>query len=139
MYVCPICKIMPSSHSLQLIEKKGILYYYTCPSKAIFYNDVKGILHHYNGMLSEIPEDKQWVWVFDSVEFGFMHAINTSVAIELAKLITKFSKNLAKIIIINPTIYITMTHKMVLPFLNPKVKNIIEMNYEATCIEDLFV
>lgn len=139
MYVCPICKIMPSSHSLQLIEKKGILYYYTCPSKAIFYNDVKGILHHYNGMLSEIPEDKQWVWVFDSVEFGFMHAINTSVAIELAKLITKFSKNLAKIIIINPTIYITMTHKMVLPFLNPKVKNIIEMNYKATCIEDLFV
>lgn len=139
MYVCPICKIMPSSHSLQVIEKKGVLYYYTCPSKAIFYNDVKGILHHYNGMLSEIPEDKQWVWVFDSVEFGFMHAINTSVAIELAKLITKFSKNLAKIIIINPTMYITVTHKMVLPFLNPKVKNIIEMNYEATCIEDLFV
>jgi hypothetical protein len=130
---------MPSSHSLQVIEKKGVLYYYTCPSKAIFYNDVKGILHHYNGMLSEIPEDKQWVWVFDSVEFGFMHAINTSVAIELAKLITKFSKNLAKIIIINPTMYITVTHKMVLPFLNPKVKNIIEMNYEATCIEDLFV
>jgi hypothetical protein len=139
MYVCPVCKIMPSSHSLQVFEKKGILYYYTCPSKAIFYNDVKGILHHYHGMLSEIPEDKQWVWVFDSVEFGFMHAINTSVAIELAKLITKFSKNLAKIIIINPTMYITMTHKIVLPFLNPKVKNIIEMNNEATCIEDLFV
>ena len=139
MYVCPVCKIMPSSHSLQVVEKKGVLYYYTCPSKAIFYNDVKGILHHYNGMLSEIPEDKQWIWVFDSVEFGFMHAINTSVAIELAKLITKFSKNLTKIIIINPTMYITMTHKIVLPFLNPKVKNIIEMNNEAMCIEDLFV
>jgi hypothetical protein len=131
---------MPSSHSLQKVnEKKGVLYYYTCPSKAIFYNDVKGIIHHYDGMLSEIPQHKQWVWIFDSVEFGFMHAINTSVAIELARLIsTKFSKNLAKIIIINPTMYITMTHKMIMPFID-KLKDLIEINYDAKCIDDIFL
>jgi len=138
MYECPICKIMPSSHSLKVEEKNGILYYYTCPSKAIFYDDVKGIVNHYHGMLSEI-QDKPWVWVFDGVEFGFMHAIQTTVAIEVAKIITKFSKNLKKIIIINPTMYITTTHKIVMPFLSTKVKNIIEINYKATCTEDLFV
>jgi len=139
MYECPICKLMPSSHSLQKVcEKKGILYYYTCPSKAIFYNDVKGIIHHYEGMLSEIPENKRWVWIFDSFEFGFMHATNITVAIELAKLINKFSKNLIKIIIINPTMYITMTHKMIMPFLD-KLKNLVEINYESTCIDDIFL
>ena len=89
-------------------------------------------------MLSEIPENKQWVWIFDSFEFGFMHATNITVAIELAKLINKFSKNLIKIIIINPTMYITMTHKMIMPFLD-KLKNLVEINYESTCIDDIFL
>ena len=130
---------MPSSQSLtKVLEKKGIIYYYTCPSKAILYYDVKGIVNHYDGVLSEIPENKEWVWIFDSAGFSFIHAIQTSVAIELAKLISsKFSKNLKKIIIINPTFYITITHKTLLPFLNTKVKDIIEMNYESTHIEEI--
>lgn len=132
MYECPLCKIMPTSHSLQKIERNGNLYYYTCPSKAVFH-DVKGILHHYHGVLSEIPKDKEWIWIFDGHDFGFMHAMNTSVAIELAKLISTF-KNLTKIIVINPTIYITITHKLVLPFL--KIKELIEINYEM-CLEDI--
>ncbi len=139
MYVCPKCSIMPSSHSLTKITKKGILYYYTCPSKAIMYNDVQGIVDHYDGMLREIPEHKKWVWVFDSIDFGFMHAIQTTVAIEIAKIINKYSKHLTKIIIINPTFYIKMMHTFLLPFLDLKVKDIIEMNYEVTCIEDLFL
>jgi hypothetical protein len=62
-----------------------------------------------------------------------------AVAIELAKLISnKFSKNLKKIIIINPTFYITITHKMIMPFLNNKVKDIIEINSESKCTEELF-
>ena len=95
-YTCPLCKIMPSSHSLtKVLDKKGIIYYYTCPAQAILYYDVNGIINHYNGVLSEIPENKEWVWIFDSLDFGFIHAIQTSVAIELAKLISV--PNLVKI------------------------------------------
>lgn len=140
-YTCPLCKILPSSHSFtKLLERNGIIYYYTCPSQAILYYDVEGIINHYDGVLSEIPEDKEWIWIFDSLGFGFIHAIQTKVAIGLANLISnKFSKNLKKIIIINPTFYITVTHKLIMPFLNNKLRDIIEMNYENKCTEDLFL
>jgi hypothetical protein len=140
-YKCPICELMPSSHSLtKVLEKKGIIYYYTCPSQAILYYDVNGIVNHYDGILSEMPENKEWVWIFDSLDFSIKHAMQTNVAIELAKLISnKFSKNLKKIIIINPTFYITITHKMIMPFLNNKVRDLIEMNYESKCAEEIFL
>jgi hypothetical protein len=140
-YSCPLCKLLPSSHSLtKMMEKKGIIYYYTCPSQAILYYDVTGIVNHYDGVLSEIPENKEWVWIFDSFGFNIKHAMQTNVAIELAKLISnKFSKNLKKIIIINPTFYITITHKLLIPFLNDKVRDIIEINYETTRAEELFL
>ncbi len=140
-YVCQICKLLPSSHSLtKMTEKKGIIYYYTCPSQAILYYDVQGIINHYDGVLSEIPANKEWVWIFDSLDFSIMHAMQTNVAIQLAKLISsKFSKNLKKIIIINPTFYIAITHKMIINFLNNKVKDLIEINYETTRAEDIFL
>ena len=140
-YTCPLCKLVPSSHSLtNVLEKKGIIYYYTCPSQAILYYDVNGIVNHYDGVLSEIPDNKDWVWIFDSLDFGIIHAMQANVAIELAKLIsTKFYKNLKKIIIINPTIYITITHKMIMPFLNNKVRDIIEMNYEKKCMDEIIL
>jgi hypothetical protein len=140
-YICPLCKLLPSSHSLtRLSEKKGVIYYYTCPSQAILYYDVIGIINHYDGILSEMPENKEWVWIFDSLGFSFIHAIQTNVAIELAKLISnKFSKNLKKIIIINPTFYIKATHKMIMPFLNNKVRDIIEINYESTTAKEIIL
>lgn len=140
-YVCPLCELVPSSHSLtKVAEKKGIIYYYTCPSKALLYYDVQGIKNHYDGVLSEISEKKEWVWIFDSLGFKIIHAMQTNVAIELAKLIsTKFSKNLKKIIIINPAFYIEMIHKMLLPFLNDKVRDVIEINNEATSVEELLL
>ena len=140
-YICPVCKILPSSHSLtQVLEKKGIIYYYTCPSQAILYYDVNGIINHYDGVLSEIPENKEWVWIFDSLGFSIKHVMQTRVAIELAKLISsKFSKNLKKIIIINPTFYITITHKMLMPFLNNKIRDIIKINYESKCAEEVIL
>ena len=138
-YICPLCKILPSSHSLtKVLENSEIIYYYTRPSQAILYYDVNGIINHYDGVLSEMSEDKEWVWIFDSLEFSIIHAIQINVAIELAKLISnKFSKNLKKIIIINPTMYIKITHKMITPFLNNKVKDLIEINYEANCAEEI--
>jgi len=138
-YKCPLCELMPSSHSLKkILEKKDIIYYYTCPSQAILYYDVNGIINHYDGVLSEMPENKKWIWIFDSLDFNFIHATQINVAIELAKLISnKFYKNLEKIIIINPTFYITITHKMVIPFLNNKIKDIIEINYELGSVEEI--
>jgi hypothetical protein len=89
-YVCPICALTPSSHSLaKVLEREELICFYTCPSKAILYHDVSGIIHHYNGILSEIPENKEWIWIFDSVKFGLVHTVQTTVAIELAKLITQ--------------------------------------------------
>jgi hypothetical protein len=138
-YVCPLCEVVPSSHSLtNVLETNEIVYYYTCPSKAILYHDVNGIIHHYNGVLSEIPENKEWVWIFDGLNFGFIHVIQTSVAIELAKLITqKFSKNLKKIIVINPTFYVNMIHELLMPFLNKKIKNIIEFRDTSISLEKI--
>ena len=139
-YICPLCSIDPLSHSLsELFEKNDIIYYYTCPSKAKMYFDALGISNHYDGALSEIPENKEWIWVFDSLGFGLIHAMQTKVAIELAKLISnKFSKNLKKIIIINPTFYITAIHKMLMPFLNNKVRDIIEINYKIKRADEIF-
>ncbi len=140
-YVCPLCKLVPSSHSLtKILETKEIIYYYTCPSQATLYYDVTGIINHYDGVLSEIPEDKEWIWIFDSLGFTFTHAMHTTVGIELAKLISnKFSKNLNKIIVINPTFYTTITHKIIMPFLDNKLKDIIEINHEIKRVEDIFL
>ena len=140
-YICPICQLNPFSHSLtNVLETTELIYYYTCPSQAKLYYDVHGIINHYDGVLSEMSENKEWVWIVDSLDFSFRHAIQINVAIELAKLITnKFSKNLKKIIIINPTFYITAIHILIIPFLNDKVKDIIEINYDKKCAEDVFL
>lgn len=138
-YTCPLCSINPQCHSLKkILEKEDTVYYYTCPSQAILYYDVEGIIKHYDGMLGEIPENKKWVWIFDSSDFGLKHFLQTSVAIELAKLISnKFSSQLKKIIIINPTLYISITHKMILPFLSSHVREMIFMNHAAKKCEDV--
>jgi hypothetical protein len=126
MYICPFCQQNPNSHSLKKIDKEGSLYFYTCPSESTLYYDVKSILNHYKGVLSEIPEDKEWIWIFDGKGFTLEHAMQTTVAIELAKLISTF-KNLKKIIIINPTIYIRIPYQIVIPFLNKGLRDSIEI------------
>jgi len=125
-YICPFCQLNPSSHSLKKIEKEDGLYFYTCPSEATLYYDVKSILNHYKGVLSEIPEDKEWIWIFDGKGFTLEHAMQTTVAIELAKLISTF-KNLKKIIIRNPTLFIRIPYQIVMPFLNQTLRDSIEM------------
>ncbi len=139
VYVCPICRINPLSHSLmEVMEKDNTLYYYTCPSKAELYFDATSIINHYDGVLSEIVENKQWVWVFDSNDFGLKHFLEMQVAIKLSKLISsKFSKNLKRIIIINPTFYVSSTYNIIRPFLNEKLKSIIEINYDYKSISDV--
>lgn len=135
-YTCPFCHVVQSCHSLkQVFERSGVLYYYTCPAQARMYYDAPSIIHHYKGVLSEIPETKEWVWIFDSKGFSVDHAMQTTVAIELAQLLSTFT-NLKKIIIINPTFYVKVTYHVVLPFLNT-LKYLVEMNYDATCPEEI--
>ena len=139
VYNCPLCLLDPLSHSLtNFLEKDNTYYFYTCPSKAKLYFDTNSIIHHYNGVLSEIPQDKQWIWVFDGIGFGWKHSLQIDVAIQIAKLIScKFSKNLKKIIIINPSGYISSIYNIVKPFLNNNIISIIEINYEIKSVSDI--
>ena len=49
----------------------------------------------------------------------------------------KLNKNLKKIIVINPTVYIILLHKLVIPFLHNKIRDVIEVNYESKCVEEI--
>jgi hypothetical protein len=138
-YICPLCAVDPLSHSLnEVFLKDNIKYYYTCPSKAKLYYDSKSIINHYEGVLSEIPENMSWIWIFDGTDFNINHFLQMEVGIQLAKLISsKFSKNLEKIIIINPSNYISFTYEIIKPFLNKKVKSIIELNYNFKSFNEI--
>jgi len=140
-YKCPLCSVDPLTHSLtKMFEKNNTLYYYTCPSKAKMYFDTFGIINHYDGILSEIPENKKWIWIFDGTEFGLKHFLQIEVAVELAKLISsKFSEKLEKIIIINPNFYIKSIYNIIYPFLNNKIKSIVELNYEIKSENDTLI
>ena len=141
VYTCPLCLLDPSSHSLtNFLEKENTYYFYTCPAKSTLYFDTISIINHYNGVLSEIPENKKWVWVLDVMGFGLDHFLQIQVATELSKLISsKFSKNLEKIIIINPSGYVSAVYAIVKPFLNDKVKSIIEINHEIKTVDDILM
>ena len=141
VYTCPICLLDPLSHSLtNFLEKDNTYYFYTCPAKSKLYYDTNSIIDHYNGVLSDIPKNKKWIWVLDVMGFGFNHFLQIEVATELSKLISsKFSENLEKILIINPSGYVSAVYNIVKPFLNDKVKSIIEINNEIKSIDDILI
>ena len=140
-YKCHLCLIDPLTHSLtEILNKDNTVYYYTCPAKAKFYFDTNSIINHYNGVLSDIPENKKWIWVLDVLGFGFNHFLQIEVATELSKLISsKFSENLEKIIIINPSGYVSAVYAIVKPFLNNKIKSIIKINHEIKSVNDILI
>jgi hypothetical protein len=131
-YICPLCSINSSSHSLtEIAEIDNVLYYYTCPAKAELYFDKTSILHHYDGVFGEIPINKQWVWIFDGSGFNLNHFLQIEIGIELTKLVSqKFSKNLKSILVINPTFYISSVYNIIYPFLSEKMKSIVQVNYD---------
>jgi hypothetical protein len=70
--------------------------------------------------------NNHWIWFFDADKFTAKHLLEINVGIRLAKLISsKFSHNLVKIIILNPTWHIMIVIKLVTPFLNNHMKSII--------------
>jgi hypothetical protein len=126
-YICLKCLYEPGSHSFHKLKEtsEGVSVFYTCPAKAKYYNDYDGIMAHYDGMLND-NADKPWIWIFDSNGFSLEHAINIKLAKDLALLINnKYSKNLKKIIIVNPTWHINISLKVVLPFLDKRVSDLI--------------
>lgn len=138
-YRCPLCMIDPLNHSLiKITEIDNVIYFYTCPSKAKLYYDISSIISHYDGVLSEIPNDKQWTWIFDSYDFNFIHFVQIGVGIELVKLISKkFSHNIKKIIIINPTFYTSSTYNILYPLFDNKLRSIIEFNKVDTTVSEV--
>jgi hypothetical protein len=138
-YKCPLCEIDPLNHSLtKLKETDKILIFYSCPSQAKLYFDCNGIINHYSGVLREIPENKKWIWIFDSKGFNFNHFIQINVGIELSKLIlNKFSHNLLSIVIINKTNYVSLTHNLLTPFIGEKINKIITFNDNIKTINDI--
>jgi hypothetical protein len=128
--VCPLCKINPKNHSLTFLgEENNILIYYTCPSEALLYFDTQGIIYHYDLVLSQIPDNKEWIWIFDAKNYGMKHMMHPETGIEIAKLISKkYSKNLKSILIKNYSSYVPKIYTIVKPFLNKKIKDIIRFN-----------
>ena len=106
-FVCKICDEFPNSHSFSKIEEReGVSVYYTCPAKAIKYNDSAGIIKHYKDTLDSL-QGSPWKWIFDSRGFGWKHVTQVSLAIELAKLISskKYGESLQEINLLNLNSY----------------------------------
>jgi hypothetical protein len=127
VFICPKCAAEPGSHSFTKIKEQddGTAVFYTCPSKAKCLDDNEGIIAHYDGFLQD-NGTKPWILIFDSQGFNVEHTLNIKLTMDLVKLINnKYSENLTKIIIINPTWHINATLKMVMPFLSEKVRKLI--------------
>lgn len=128
-FICEDCQKDPTSHSLKNLglsdfNGKEVTYFYTCPAKATKYNDSDGIIKHYNGVLSENKTD--WIWILDGEGFGAKHLLEINVGIQLSKLITqKYSHNLKKIIVINPSYNIKLIFNLLSPFLTPYIRSLI--------------
>ena len=127
--ICIKCTMDPTSHSFKKIsEKDGVCTYYTKPINSKLYTDTDGILSHYDNALKQIG-DKKWIWIFDSINFSMKHAMEIKIATSLAKLINdNYSKNLKKLVILNPTWHIRTILTIVSPFLSDDVKKLIKID-----------
>lgn len=126
MYICPVCELNPGAHSLyKMYTRDNVEYYYTCPAKATRYNDTIGIVAHYEGVIREINGD--WVWIFDGTGFNLIHSLEVNIGIQLIGILSK-NKYLQKIIVIHPTIYVSSIYTILYPFLNERLKTMIEFN-----------
>ena len=131
-HICKTCHEDSTSHSFsKLCEIGGVSFFYTKPADAMKYTDREGILAHYDNMM-KYNGDKPWTWIFDSDGFGMKHAMEVRTGIEIAQLITsKYSTNLQKIIVKNPTWYVNLMYTIVSPFLSTRVNSMIEFKNDS--------
>lgn len=121
---CDICRETPGSHSFTRLTEgaDGEVYYYTCPGAAIKYNDLDGIIKHYELELDKL-DGKRWVWILDGRGFSLKHAMELQIAIELSALVEKYQ--VSKICVINPNIYVKAIKSGLWLFLREEMKDII--------------
>ena len=128
-FVCKICDEFPNSHSFSKIEEcQGVSVYYTCPAKAIKYNDSAGIIKHYKDTLDSL-HGSPWKWIFDSRGFDWKHVTQVSLAIELAKLISskKYGESLQEINLLNLNSYGKCMLNLLWNFLSANIQNKIKL------------
>jgi hypothetical protein len=127
---CKICKNLPNAHSFELFcsgidilekddGKKKVSVFYTRVANAIKYDDMKGIIEHYNNLL-KLENPKKWIWIFDCNGFKFKHSVEIKTAIGIAKLINDFG-NVHRILVINSNFFINSIFRGVKAFLNNKI------------------
>jgi len=123
--LCIDCDKNPLSHSFHLLwREEGVNVFYSCPSKAIKYNDTSSILSHFNAILSYYNcLNSYWKWVFDFNGFELKHMLEINTVIGIAKIINSYSSYLIEIKIINTNMFTYSMIQIVLPFLNASVKN----------------
>ncbi len=103
---CPLCKYQKDCHSFhKVLETEEYIYYYTCPSEAIHYDDTDGIISHlYNELEDCIKKEKKWIWLFNSYDFGLKHAAQISQSKRFIEfLYPRYTYLLENIIIIDKT------------------------------------
>jgi hypothetical protein len=130
VFLCKICEKCPNSHSLiKFQETNDIIFYYTSPSTALD-NNIEGILYHYNGVLSE-KINKNWIWVLDLKNYGMKEMLEINNTIAIVNLIKeKYSTNLQKIVVINTNSYTKTIYKIIKPFLNKRMQNMVYFSQE---------
>lgn len=130
-YTCPKCIQEPNSHSLEYYKiENDVIYFYTCPANALYYDDHKGIMEHYEGMFTNLLYDnqmkcKKWCWIFDCQGFQMKHYMQIQTAIEIAKLISQpiYANSLQTIYVYKPTYFIRLTLAVIYPFLSDNIKS----------------
>lgn len=129
--LCSICTKEPYSHSFKIMKSDDVYIYYTNIANAKKYDDVDGIIEHYEAYLSKLPHDKGWVYIVDCNDLSARHLICFNVGIALCELINgKYNHSLMKIVILNPNMYIHMIYNMLWSFLTKELADKVIYDYE---------
>lgn len=125
-YICTTCYLNPNSHSCEVLQhpNNNSIIIYTCPGKALLYNDMEGIVTHYDNILKN--HNNNWEFICDFENFAFKHTLAVPTAIGIVKLFSqKYYKTLTKINIINSNSFLHVCINIVWPFVNDHMKSII--------------
>lgn len=114
---CEACETDPTSHSFsKLCEVNNVVTFYTKPADASKYNDVVGVVHHFDILLSHYSS-KHWKWIIDAEGFSMRHAMETGVARGILKLIQqKYGDNLDSIVVTNTNKAVQIAFRAIAPF-----------------------
>lgn len=115
----------------KIMERGGMITYYTCPAKSSNDANTADILTYYDNVLTEEKGNKLWRWVLDCKDFGEGHSNQLSVAHGVIKLLkNKHGSTLTEIKIINKTWQVTLILNILWPFLDKHLRSVIDVEQE---------